>query len=469
MADDVPRRRTPAVVDGKITRLSVSALEGFEPELSSFACNRKWWFKEIAGVPEPTDANQQKGIDGHARIENFLKTGQMCLSPMELVGLVHIDEMRGAPVVEDWLDRDVLTLEGIPFVGKIDACDPATGKLRDWKFTSNIARYAKTKGQLEKSVQANGYAEYLFRKYAHLTHIDTAFVYFQTRGKASEKVSCQLERGKVAEHWTTFSPLVRKMTDVAREADVSKVEPNLFACNIGKGCPYRDRCPTAQQEPNIMGLLDQFKLPPLAESKETSNIVAAVEALRDAGAMPVHAPAPAPAAPVEAAKRPGFQIVDACGHCHAALTPENSSRGKHIGCEKAPKPETTTPAPAPAPVVEPKPEPAPAPVVETPAPAADLAAMNAQIEAPRRRGRPPKQPTAGEVPPITLAYTPRLTKITVRHGVTLNMGNYQSAKIDVELELSGQDLTDADRAKLGEQAKLAVAAEATRYPPGGGK
>ena len=49
---------------------------------------------------------------------------------------------------------------------------------------------------------------------------------------------------------------------------------------------------------------------------------------------------------------------------------------------------------------------------------------------------PAPAPAPAPLPPPPTATELAFTRVVVRHGLTINMGNYQSAKVDVELESS---------------------------------
>src|SRR5258708_3501232 len=120
-----------SVEGGKIKRLSVSQIETFDP-ITPFGCNRRWWFKYVAHMPDPGSAATGLGTQVHAEIERYLKTGENCLGKIALEGKHLIDAIKPhALLVEHEMKPGELDLLGIPFAGKIDVvCDNG---LVDWK------------------------------------------------------------------------------------------------------------------------------------------------------------------------------------------------------------------------------------------------------------------------------------------------------------------------------------------------
>ena len=63
-----------------LERVSVSQIASFDPTQPA-GCPRRWWFRYVAGKPEPETASKSKGKDFHTSIEHYLKTGEDVLSP----------------------------------------------------------------------------------------------------------------------------------------------------------------------------------------------------------------------------------------------------------------------------------------------------------------------------------------------------------------------------------------------------
>ena len=198
-------------------------------------------------------------------------------------------------------DAQVLTAQGIPFSGRIDmlvlACpeEPNT-EIVDWKTTSNIQRYAKSHDEMRKMTQVITYLEWFFRQgLAPDEPVRASLVYFQTKGNHAERVTSIFDREYVARRWTIIEGMVKTILHVAAETDIRKVEPNPRACDMARGCPFRDRCPRGdplgvlsafpQNQGAVMSLLDRFKMP------------AAVAPQPQPVPIPPQAPPPAPPPP----------------------------------------------------------------------------------------------------------------------------------------------------------------------------
>ncbi len=217
---------------------------------------RKWWFKYVAHIPEPSGPAQQIGTQLHGEIERFLKTGENGLGKIALSGREHIDEVRNENVrlVEHRFDGE-LHAESIPLIGYIDVVLPTRAQILDWKTTSDIAAYAKTPAELQRSTQMVGYGKWFLGRYDFdaviLTH-----VYFQTRGASrSHKSSCIATDSVIETEWLNVERVVRSMVDVAK-TPVEQVEGvhdrKCFRC------PYRSICPTPASGTE-MSLLDIFE------------------------------------------------------------------------------------------------------------------------------------------------------------------------------------------------------------------
>ena len=397
-----------------LAKLSVTAVETFDPN-TPFGCNRKFHFQYVQGIKPPPDSSLELGSAVHTSIENYLRTGVNGLHPVALSGKHLIDPYLEREIdIERWFDGTgqhgvPLLAEGIPFVGKIDLI--ARGgpdghhEILDWKTSSDIARYAKTVPQLRSSTQLMTYLEWFYRQLPGFSDpLRATLVYFQTRGNRAERVTTVVDREHVAKGWDRIECTVRNILDVARERDISKVEPDLTKCDIARGCPFRSRCPK----------VDPFGILSAAPIGENMSLLDKY--------VKAAAPAPAPQPPpAEAAPPPPLPKVE------------------------PPPPRITAPE-------------APAPKAEAPA---------AKAEEPKRGpGRPRRQVLATDFKPLPnaplVSEAPKaevvagtVTKVTVRHGLTVNLGNYQSARVEVELEATGMSVDDLGKRVQDELEKQA--------------
>src|SRR4051812_11730719 len=74
------------IIDNELQYVSASSMQTGDEVIGG--CEAKYYFKYKERLPDgPEGAGQRRGIDGHARIENYLKTGQNNLDPLELEGM----------------------------------------------------------------------------------------------------------------------------------------------------------------------------------------------------------------------------------------------------------------------------------------------------------------------------------------------------------------------------------------------
>lgn len=395
------------VVDGVIQRLSVSSIEKFD-ERTTWGCEARWWFRYVLRAPEPQTTAQGKGQEIHAQIEHYLKTGQDVLGPIARVGKHAIPEPGPDLMVEQEISGDELTALEIPLIGKIDLVNTRDGlEILDWKTTSDIARNAKTPKQLRTSTQMLGYAKWALNRFPEAESVRLSHGYFQTSGpKAFEKVTCEVDRKTVTIGWSKVeSELVARMVEVAKKQEPQSVKGNLNACKVGRSwCPYIQQCPHAnpllqliQGPTNMPSLLDRFAVDP-------------------ASVLAPDAPKSDPK--LAADPVPGFTSLKVGGE------------GAGIN--------------APVPVTPPAPE---------------LKLEPALPDTPPKKTRKTKIKDESKTPDIvTTVATVEVKRIVIRHGATLNMGNYQSAKVEVEMEAEG-----CDREALSLKVREALAAECAVY------
>jgi len=474
-----------------LTKLSASAVDTADPN-SAFGCPRKFHFQYVQKLRPPQDSSAELGEAVHKSIEHYLQhkgdTGN-ALHPMALAAKDIIDEYIPRRKMIEYafgpsnnLSAPLLTAHGIPFSGRIDLLLPpdSYGRLPweivDWKTTSDIARYAKTRGEAARSTQMITYMAWLFLNDAGIDRARGAFVYMQTRGRKAEKVAVDFDRAAVERGWTGVESMVKSCVDIAAENDVTKVEPNLNACNVARGCPFRDRCPrsavTAVQffqtlpvaphavptKAHDMSLLDRFRAQAAAAS--TPAPASAPVGPAPVGNPPAAAPsAPAaPAAPPAATppERPSAKRLLIGDVTPAAPTPaptpeEPRKAGRPKGSKNKPKdtdfklPETRPPTFTPAEDLLPK------------TPAGRLEKVSAMI-------------ADGFIPADTgvklLQAPSRITRAVVRRGITIPTGQFANVRLDVELEMTGEiDLNELTRRVTEELLRQAEEFQLNPNPP----
>lgn len=241
--------------------LSATQIETFDPT-TTWGCNRKWYFGWVRKLKGPPDKSLILGDAVHQTIEQYLKTGhQGVLHAIALPGVQNLINYRPrVKMIEHRIELGQLEVAGVPIVGKIDAVAPAGPfELIDWKTTSSIGRYAKTKGQLRESVQMNLYARYLYEFFDELGLDEMLYTlgYFGTKKREHDLVSVSVPRKENDDCLLRIEETVTKMVSVAAETDLERVAPNEAVCNIGFGCPHRAYCPRSGSF-NMASLLDSF-------------------------------------------------------------------------------------------------------------------------------------------------------------------------------------------------------------------
>lgn len=514
------------VAAGKvIERLSVSQIETFDAS-TTWGCPRKWWFKHVAKVPDgPPDVAQDTGTKMHKRIERYILANLLIrarppkrpgrrtalargegLQPLELAGKGYIDEVIERCIGVEYHFDGELRACGIPLQGYIDVLLP--DEVRDWKSTSDVARYGKTEREVRESVQMTGYSKWFFDRHPEAKSVRNVQVFFQTKRKRyAEKVSCLVTREEVVDRWTKIEGTVKLMTVAAQETDVRKVSACTSKCEMppGRGCPYKSICHSTFTKDEEMGLLDQFiDLAPAANTVTPP-------------------PAPPPASAVEK-PTPGqglgqglvqgqTYVVDGKLATFLCSTEGRSSfviPGQPptlvpFGEIAARVKENPLPVPPLPPVLAPEPVTVktetfsiPSAVPTTAVPSAAAAPAGAppatpgevtqgvvgaapSTETKPKRGRPRKVITdvaegetveaavereaKGESAPVVAQQTHRVVarKINLRHELTINLGNYQNAKVGVEVEAEIEGDLETARALLSAQVKDALAKEAAQY------
>ena len=313
--------------------LSPSATQTGDGRPESDGCEMKWFYEYREKRKAPETVAQRVGTQLHAEIERHLLTGARDLDRLALAGLhmvpppgpdlgveldmgaryiealvdpvlrFALDEARGLRAAGDYDGADrllrplgLLTLSGVPFVGRIDlvhargvnqgtddiesALDPpGTIEVLDWKTTSDIEKWAKTPAQLARSVQMLAYARWLVLEAerlgltgsagAALARIRVSHGYFQTKGRAkTRKVSCLLGRDEIIERWEQVAPVARRLHRASRVATVEELEPNLSVCDKFGGCPHRGYCPAGK----IKGLRDFFPSAKLTKQESVTKM-----------------------------------------------------------------------------------------------------------------------------------------------------------------------------------------------------
>lgn len=428
-----------------LERVSVSQIASFDPTQPA-GCPRRWWFRYVAGKPEPETASKSKGKDFHTSIEHYLKTGEDVLSPEVRAGkhLIRRGERQYVEVqVPDRVFRLQLDFAGVYLSGRIDLLDCGTTHLDgegaevsedvievlDWKTTSSIAAYGKSGAALLTDPQMVGYGLAVLNADKYADRVRLSHVYFQTRGqKLASKRTIVATRDHLEGEHRRLTAVVNDMRAIAQISDVSEVPKNLLACSAYGGCPHASYCPKTEAErlKNIwrtpMSLRRATPAPQtqVTPAQQPAPDAPPAQAVHTVPVQPVATHRPV-RAEVAAKLREEIERSDdeeGCADCGEELTIRNVSRLvdgtiRHIGCKGA----AAQVAPPDQPVITLAQsfEPVPPEAIQTlPPQARELAAQNVEprreaakpegaAEAPKRgRGRPRKTATESESQPGSL-------------------------------------------------------------------
>lgn len=250
---------SPSVKDGKLIKASPSLINSFDPS-TPFGCERRGWFKYVAGKKEPTTGNQSLGVELHRLNEEFLLGREIkseIPEALELFKLGHMTlrELRAFHREAIQVEHPVnAMLAGVDISGYCDFS--AGGVIYDWKTTSNIKKYGKKPEELKKDTQMLIYARAIFPQRGVIA---LAHGQYQTKGKPEFKVARTLvTKGEVdREIDTVIIPKLERIKAVVAESDVTKLDRNAKACGL---CPHKNYCPTKASQ-TIMSIFNKYSKP----------------------------------------------------------------------------------------------------------------------------------------------------------------------------------------------------------------
>ena len=236
-------QHAPAVSEGKLNFVSVSSIQKYR------GCNRAYFFKYVLRLQDkPPSKGMQRGIEGHARIAAYLKTGQNVLDPLEHLGVER--QLIPTPGPDLMVEQPITMLvHGVPLKGFVDLVNPRSEELEitDWKFKADIGKWGSTASDLvnpyaDAGVQMLGYAEWARQSFARDT-VSLRHVSFQTKGRRDvQPTESRISLTVVQEKWEKVAESVDGMRAVAKEKDAFEVAPNFEACERYGGCAWKDQC-----------------------------------------------------------------------------------------------------------------------------------------------------------------------------------------------------------------------------------
>jgi hypothetical protein len=462
-----------AVQDGRLTKLSPSQIETFDPN-STWGCEAKWYLENVMGLTRPPDASLETGNRVHAEVEAYLRGEGNGMGKEAMAGKSIIDKVKPFIVqIENWMQPKVF-IRDIPVNGRIDielqrADWPG---ILDWKTSSDIGRYAKNKEELKTSIQMMLYAWWLLEQRKDESACTVEHVYFQTKGRRAEQVGpVLLGREQVYKFVAEYvTPLVDRMIAAAKAKSAADVPGRLEKCGIARGCPHRAVCPHYQKQRQ-----EEFDNDPLFADVEKNKMSLMDDFFDDV--------------PAKAEPPPAARTTQADVDANTKLIEEHKAKQAQQAVEDArQKAKAALTAPA-APLLSPLPVDAPPSKPELaadPLPSAPVAPPAVAEAAPAKRGpgRPKKSmqiqdvptlaepvatsgpaPSSGAGPsaPVPSTTSFEVRRLAISQGLTINIGNFESARVDVTLEAVGNEDVETMRSKLTKLAREALKAEAEPY------
>lgn len=448
-----------------VNRFTASMLDQMDPD-APFGCHRKHWFVE--------GPLQLRGFSGNEATELgdlIHKGNESFLESKGTVNSLHPLALPGKDLIAEYIPRIIgvehkfkggLFTDGIPYSGRIDLlaypseqdkADGVQAEVVDWKTTSNIEKWAKTHFEIRIATQPVIYGEWFYRTLAeNLNPIRISLVYFQTKGAAKcVPRSAVVTREHVAEQFVRVESLARTALDISKETDINKVEPNLAVCDVAFGCPFRDRCPRSPPDP--FGLLKRKEDMPSIFEKFKAIQTTASGAPAAPPPPPVEKPLPPP--PPPAPPPPAFEAVPPPRKAPEQVPPplptapggpDHEAAAELRAIKSMGNPEEGG---VPPPMPPPKPR----------GPGRPPGAKNkpkATFTAPAEGGGARVEYTALDGSPYTAIAGPilsgraegslerfaEITEVTVGRSFTVNLGNYQSAKVEVTMSARGMSAAD---------------------------
>ena len=288
--------RAPTVVNGELQHVSVSSIKLFD-DTTSTGCNRRFYFSKVLHRPDPPTGNQAKGVEIHSQIEHYLLTGEDVLGPAAREAKRFLPEPKAKGLGIEVPLKDIgLTIAGVPVLGFVDVVND-TGvwfdnegtchtlqedeiEIADHKTTSNLA-YAKTPKDLTKDVQMVGYGKAATLIKPAVRGVRLSHNYISTKKREAKKISVLMSVQEIEDRFHGhLVPTVEKMKQSVRLKVVEDLRPNLEACHsFNRPCPFLEECQkdpltqllafsdlltddknpaTKNQEDNKMSLLDKL-------------------------------------------------------------------------------------------------------------------------------------------------------------------------------------------------------------------
>jgi len=315
--------RSAAVLEAIFLRLSASQVQLWSD------CKRKWMWKYVAGIEEPSNPAADKGKLVHGELEKYLTGGSIDFTTeigyIAASGLEHLPKpgTAGMRVEEEF---HFVGPSGHSYLGYKDLQVP--GIIFDHKSTGDL-RYQKTPEQLKKDIQAILYAVDYFRTHPDEKEVELRWVYYQTRNARKSAVTHL--RVNQTETWNRFQD-IEKIAEAMAEASTKQpldLPPTTSFCYAyNKPCHYQGNCNLSPFD-KMRSHVEQNKLTALLKTKKNGAGAAtppaappaAVPAAFGPGGRFAGMPAPPAAAPAVAPAAPNKLLTKMRGAGAPAATP----------------------------------------------------------------------------------------------------------------------------------------------------
>jgi hypothetical protein len=253
------------VENGVLRYTSVTGMALFE------ACPTKYYFRYVLGRPGDESPALDFGGAAHERLEKYQKGEPVVLGPCEsqIVQFLPVPPGAADPgLVEQPLHAGApLMLGSIPMVGWADRIQVGVmeAMCTDWKFKSNVAKWAATPRALGNHRDQDGRqmlaaAKWVTQNFPTVERVTVRHVTSQTGGidaagaplgpfLAKETRGVPMSRAVIESRWAeVVAQFEQPLRDVVAAGDVSHVAGNLKNCfKYGRPCPYIQECPHKQE------------------------------------------------------------------------------------------------------------------------------------------------------------------------------------------------------------------------------
>lgn len=259
MEEESRKEERTTIVDGELEQVSVSAIACFDPKQRG-GCNRRFHYKYVQGLEEPTGKAAAKGQDTHAEIKAW---GDDFVEPKDKLAKKAVEWFRKNRFWELYSFEVPVKGEvaGVKLIGMMDAVSSGNGEVLDWKTTSKDIEELPHGVSLIFTIQMPGYGKMLLNAIPRADKIRLTHVYLSDKYEPVE-VTKDYDREIIEERFQEIEEVVEDMKRVIR-LPIEEVKPNEKSCDAFGGCYYRNICHYGRGVTS-MGMMDKLR-----EAKKT--------------------------------------------------------------------------------------------------------------------------------------------------------------------------------------------------------